>query len=304
MVPMLNPSTAGRLYHDPAAGPTLELHVHAAGKPVASLLHAKRDNPPLFEFLLDWFRSKGPVSAPPFDADTFAEWADKGLLLSRNSKAAFDTGPALDGGLAVAREIFPEAADLIETGICLNKVAPELSKTLTANRYAEWPVLFRGVALGTIRSWYRQMFAQGWAGQESPDSPRRVLHNDPIGRLVIEAMAAPVKVATGCRLLPTYSYAVQYEGGQDLPRHRDRAQCEYTVSIALDYEPSGELQASPWPIKIHTAYGDREHLHPFGGGSIFKGRELAHSRDPLPQGHTATMLFIHYVLHDFAGSLS
>jgi hypothetical protein len=40
-----------------------------------------------------------------------------------------------------------------------------------------------------------------------------------------------------------------------------------------------------------------------GDALLYRGRELPHSRDALPEGHTSTSIFFHYVREDFAGSL-
>jgi hypothetical protein len=40
-----------------------------------------------------------------------------------------------------------------------------------------------------------------------------------------------------------------------------------------------------------------------GDGAFYRGREVFHYRDALPEGHQATLLFLNYVREDFAGRL-
>ena len=83
-------------------------------------------------------------------------------------------------------------------------------------------------------------------------------------------------------LYPTYSFARLYEEGQNLIKHTDRPACEYSISLPLNY--------TGWPLIVE----DKEiYLSP-GGAIVYKGRELKHWRNPLPEGYQL-QLHLHYV---------
>jgi len=55
------------------------------------------------------------------------------------------------------------------------------------------------------------------------------------------------------------------------------------------------LETSRGPVRVEQALGD---------ALLYRGCELPHYRDPLPDGQISTSIFLHYVRADFLGSLS
>jgi hypothetical protein len=104
-------------------------------------------------------------------------------------------------------------------------------------------------------------------------------------------------------LKPSYVYFVSYQGGAQLPRHADRAQCEYSVTLLVDHAPEPEL-SSPWPIHLHPQGGRVSVFQGLGDALFYRGRQIEHHRDPLPEGYTSSSLLLHYVREDFAGRLA
>ena len=102
---------------------------------------------------------------------------------------------------------------------------------------------------------------------------------------------------------PSYTYFGAYQAGAELHKHTDRAQCEYTVSLCIDYSPEPENE-TPWPIYVETPDGEVATYQSIGDGLLFKGRELPHYRHKLEEGSSSTSIFFHYVDADFQGSLA
>ncbi len=87
---------------------------------------------------------------------------------------------------------------------------------------------------------------------------------------------------TGCKLIPTYSYARIYKKGDVLERHRDRFSCEISTTLNL----GGDL----WPIYIEPNI--KINLNP-GDMLIYKGNILDHWRDFF-EGENCAQVFLHY----------
>lgn len=105
---------------------------------------------------------------------------------------------------------------------------------------------------------------------------------------VLEKLWPVVEVVTGMDLIPTYSYARLYQNGNVLEKHKDREECEISVTIQL-----GRSHHYSWPIWMD---GKRYDLAE-GDAIIYKGCELTHWRDACvgPDNYYSGQLFLHFV---------
>ena len=87
-----------------------------------------------------------------------------------------------------------------------------------------------------------------------------------------------------------------------LAKHTDREQCEFSLTLCLDYAPEPRC-ATPWPLACTRNRGRSAVFQAIGDALLYRGCQLPHSRDGLPEGHTSTSIFFHYVRQDFTGSL-
>jgi hypothetical protein len=94
-----------------------------------------------------------------------------------------------------------------------------------------------------------------------------------------------------------------YLSGAELKKHTDREQCEFSITLCLDFSPE-PAQQTPWPIKLDTATGTVTVYQSLGDGLAYRGTRLPHYRDALADGRTSTSIFLHYVSADFKGSLA
>jgi hypothetical protein len=169
-----------------------------------------------------------------------------------------------------------------------------------------WAVL-RGLIpplhLGCLRRWYRRAIRLGQIALGDGQSSRRyACHNEPVARYFHQQLASAVSRATGRRVRPSYVYFASYQAGANLPAHVDRAQCEYTLSLLVDFTPEPELEAS-WPLNLSTREADIEVYQAIGDALLYRGREIRHWRGELASECTSTSLFLHYVDADFDGPL-
>jgi hypothetical protein len=134
-------------------------------------------------------------------------------------------------------------------------------------------------------------------------SPRRYVdYNEPVARFFHHQIASRLSELAGEPLKPSYVYAAAYLSGADLKKHTDREQCDYSITLCLDYSPEPAL-ATPWPIQLDSPAGRVKVYQAIGDGLAYRGTRLPHYRDRLAEGQTSTSIFFHYVRQDFAGPL-
>lgn len=135
---------------------------------------------------------------------------------------------------------------------------------------------------------------------DGQSSRRYAAHNEPIAGFFHRQLTHVVSALASETVKPSYVYFASYQEGAVLAKHVDREQCEFSITLCLDYAPEPEI-ATPWPLKLHAQNGEIEVFQAIGDGLLYRGRQIPHSRDVLPAGHTSSSIFFHYVQHDFAG---
>ncbi len=100
-----------------------------------------------------------------------------------------------------------------------------------------------------------------------------------------------IEELVGKRLWPTYTYSRIYAQDEVLFIHKDRAACEYSITLALKYDEK------IWPFWIETSEGNVEVLLDVGDILIYNGVKNRHWRDAL-EGKFHYQAFIHYVDQD------
>ena len=156
-----------------------------------------------------------------------------------------------------------------------------------------------------LGQYFRELAAEGYLDRDDDGSTRRFMaHNHPVADFWHQQLNERVAQLAGRRTKPSYSFVSVYDQGGDLSWHTDRPPCEYTITLLVDYAPLDHGQRSPWPLKIRGRDGRLHAVHQcLGEALIFRGRELKHSRDQLPDGHRSTSILFHFVDDDYDGVL-
>jgi hypothetical protein len=102
---------------------------------------------------------------------------------------------------------------------------------------------------------------------------------------------------------PSYCIVATYPRGASLPKHVDRPQCDFTMSVLVDYDGLADGDDAPWPLELDLPDGTT-HAATWGAGDglLYRGADLPHARGPLPAA-SATYLFFHWVLPSHKGRL-
>jgi hypothetical protein len=107
---------------------------------------------------------------------------------------------------------------------------------------------------------------------------------DPLVETMLIIKRKKMQEETGLELLPTYSFSRLYTYGAVLRKHKDRPECEVSVTVMVG--SSGEK----WPIYID---GNELDLEP-GDAAVYLGCDVEHWRNEF-LGDWHMQFFLHYV---------
>lgn len=169
--------------------------------------------------------------------------------------------------------------------------------------YAPLHGLIHPFHIAALRRYYRYRIRTGAIALGDGQSSRRyAAYNDPVARFFHEQITTPLSVVAGEPVKPSYVYLASYLSGAELKKHIDREQCEFSITLCLDFSPEPDL-ATPWPIRLDTPSGTVTVYQALGDGLAYRGTRFPHYRSPLGNGQTSTSIFFHFVAADFTGSL-
>lgn len=157
--------------------------------------------------------------------------------------------------------------------------------------------------LATLRRYYRHAIRQRAIPFGDEQCPLRYgVHNEKVARFFHHQIAKPLAAIVGEAIKPSYVYSASYLSGAELKKHVDREQCEFSVTLCLDFSPEPQ-RATAWPIRLDIPDGTATVYQSLGDGLLYRGPKLPHYRGVLTEGHMSTSIFFHYVPSDFSGTL-
>ena len=133
-------------------------------------------------------------------------------------------------------------------------------------------------------------------------------HSDYLMETILDLSTPVVEQNVQKKLYPTYSFLRIYDKGSDLPIHKDRESCEYTVALCLMADPIDK----PYELFIGEADDSSDYKyfdnkknynryridHKFSmvpnNAVIFKGMDKIHWRETCSHDYFITV-FLHYV---------
>jgi hypothetical protein len=184
-----------------------------------------------------------------------------------------------------------------------NAISEHGAEVFREKKYFPLSGLIHPFHIAALRRYYRYAIRKGaiWLGDDQ--SPRRyVAHNQSVARYFHHQIASVVSAIAGQPVKPSYVYLASYLSGAEIKKHIDREQCEFSVTLCLDFSPEPK-SATPWPIRLETDHGNIAVYQGLGDSLLYRGTSVPHYRDILPQGYTSTSIFFHYVPENFSGPL-
>ena len=136
---------------------------------------------------------------------------------------------------------------------------------------------------------YKTLLLQQWRGECFRDNhvPTAVsVANTALTDALLLDLRPQIEGISGCRLVPTYSYARVYFHGDTFIRHSDRGSCEVSVSIHLGKDGGEASLWFPPDTKVEMGEGD---------GVVYLGCDTDHWRERFT-GNTMGQLLLHYVV--------
>ena len=126
--------------------------------------------------------------------------------------------------------------------------------------------------------------------EDTPYTKTLSKYADPVIEVVLEQSLAEVERFTGMQLYPTYSFARIYTGGTYMRPHVDRDACEVSLTVNV------ATQGTPCPIWMR-ALGKTPVCYTLSPGDavLYKGCEIEHWRDAMPDGNVVVQFMLHYV---------
>lgn len=118
------------------------------------------------------------------------------------------------------------------------------------------------------------------------------IHGAPVFDSLLKQLLPNFELASGKKLLPTYSYARLYAPGDELKNHTDRESCQISATITLGFD--GEV----WPIYMGdniTKSNASEIKMNVGDAVLYKGMDKHHWREKYTEGKWQAQVFLHYV---------
>ncbi|MFZ0815800.1 MAG: hypothetical protein WAM78_09790 [Candidatus Sulfotelmatobacter sp.] len=187
--------------------------------------------------------------------------------------------------------------------VACGETAKKRSQMFREKGYVPLGNLIHPFNLAALRRYYRYSIRRGAIKLGDEQSSRRyVAHNEKVARFFHHQIVQAISAVAGEAIKPSYVYLASYLGGADLKKHTDRQQCEFSVTLCLDFSPEPELETS-WPIHLDTSESTVTVYQALGDGLAYRGTSVPHYRDVLATGHTSTSIFFHYVPLDFSGPL-
>jgi hypothetical protein len=184
-----------------------------------------------------------------------------------------------------------------------SEVAGRCRAKFRESGYAPVSNLIHPFHLGELRRHFRRQIRKGATRLGDDQSPRRyIAHNEPAARFFHLQLTKAVSDMVGEAVKPSYVYMASYQSGARLEKHTDREQCEFSITMCVDYAPEPRV-ATPWPLYLDTRDRTVTVYQCLGDALLYRGRKLPHYRKTLAEGNTSTSIFFHYVSADFDGPL-
>lgn len=183
------------------------------------------------------------------------------------------------------------------------QIVRKAGKQFQESGYAAVGGLIHPFNIAALRRYYRHAVRRKTIPLGDEQCPRRYgVHNEPVARFFHYQVAKALGAIAGQAIKPSYVYLASYLSGAELKKHTDREQCEFSVTLCLDFSPEPNI-ATSWPILLDTAEGSVTVYQALGDALIYRGTKVPHYRNVLPEGHMSTSAFFHYVPIDFSGPL-
>ena len=126
--------------------------------------------------------------------------------------------------------------------------------TFKRTGYAPLAELIHPFHVATLRRCYRHLIRTGSKLGDRQSERRYVAYNGTGRALLPSSTRSHTKHSCGRQAEAIVCVSRLVPSGAELKKHVDRPQCEFSVTLCLDFSPEPDL-ATPWPIHLETPNG-------------------------------------------------
>ncbi len=212
--------------------------------------------------------------------------------LSEGTLAPAELDARLAARLAEARILIEPEAEAVRAR-AWEQACAELRRDLQTEQHAVLRKIIHPLQLSALRRYFRALDARGRLRASSNKHyahRRRSVYDEETARFVQQQINALVNRITPAPVRPSHCQVSVYQPGAFLRRHRDQPQYVWNLSLVVDAEPETD-EREAWPICIEVEGRARAVRLEIGDAVLYRGSELTHWRDVLPDAHSVTLLF-------------
>ena len=189
-----------------------------------------------------WVRDAATGSLLPF---WLGPEMERAVLNLRASEAAPSTLSDETRAVLAGAGILIPKNHAIENLRMWRKAVDKAGELFREKGYAPFGDLIHPFHVAALRRYYRYLIRSGAIRLGDGQSSRRyVAYNEPVARFFHYQIAATLSTVAGEALKPSYVYLACYLSGAELKKHTDREQCEFSVTMCLDFAPEPVLENS------------------------------------------------------------
>ena len=247
-----------------------------------------------------WVEHPGTkVLAPFWLNDTYRRLIEE-LLANRMSSSELE--PSVVSTLAAANVLVPTGYVASQTALWQKNLADSF-RQLQSEQYAVLRNIIHPLQIAALRKYFRTLDHKNFL---MPDlqggSLRYASHNEEVASFIHHQLTTLVQSVTRELIKPSYSFLSVYKSGSFLPKHADRSQCAWNLSLLIDTDPETALSDS-WPIYLEVS-GQKEIRLEMGDGLLYRGTDVPHWREAHCDGEMTTLILCHFVRDNFEGDLN
>ena len=247
-----------------------------------------------------WVEHPGTkVLAPFWLNDTYRRLIEE-LLANRMSSSELE--PSVVSTLAAANVLVPTGYVASQTALWQKNLTDSFTQ-LRSEQYAVLRNIIHPLQIAALRKYFRTLDHKNFL---MPDlqggSLRYASHNEEVASFIHHQLTTLVQSVTRELIKPSYSFLSVYKSGSFLPKHADRSQCAWNLSLLIDTDPETALSDS-WPIYLEVS-GQKEIRLAMGDGLLYRGTDVPHWREALCDGEMTTLILCHFVRDNFEGDLN
>jgi hypothetical protein len=248
-----------------------------------------------------WVDDPGTEMLCPYLLDSDAGIAARRLLAEEISPR--EVPAPLREVLTMARILVPKDHRASRAAEWQSRCA-SLAEDLKRDHYAVIRGLLNPLQLSFCRAYIAQLPQSGTLGYDEhvQDNKRMCVYREPLCEFLHGQTRALASRIVGETVKDSYSFFGIYEPGAVLEKHRDRPQCKWNISLALDATP-GTGEADGWPLYIESRGTPQAVRLAPGDCVLYSGTDVYHWREAQPEGHRLAAAFLHFVPNDFSGNL-